>query len=104
VAAANYPSWPAHIVLLLLGGSYFGGCVGSTCGGIKAMRFLLLYRQSQLEIRQLLHPHAVLIAKIGQTPVPVRLMRSVWGFFFLYILPLYFHGLCLHVGSGCLRP
>ncbi|MDT4861101.1 Trk system potassium uptake protein TrkG [compost metagenome] len=85
LAAANYPSWPAHIVLLLLGASFFGGCVGSTCGGIKAMRFLLLYQQGSREIRQLIHPGAIFTTKVGGLTVPDRVIRSVWGLFFLYI-------------------
>lgn len=53
LGSAGYPNWPSHIVLLLLGASFFGGCFGSTCGGIKAVRFLLLYRQGIREIHQL---------------------------------------------------
>lgn len=85
LGAGNYPSWPAHIVLLLLGASFFGGCVGSACGGIKAMRFLLLYRQGSREVKELIHPSAVFSTKVGGQPVPDRVMRSVWGLFFLYI-------------------
>lgn len=40
LAASGFPDWPRHVVLFLLGASFFGGCVGSTCGGIKAMRLL----------------------------------------------------------------
>ena len=85
LGAANYPTWPPHIVLILLGASFFGGCVGSTCGGIKAMRFLVLYRQSNREIMQLIHPNAVYATKVGQQPISDRVIRSVWGLFFLYI-------------------
>lgn len=84
LGAGNYPAWPAHIALLLIVSSFFGGCVGSTCGGIKAMRFLLLYRQATQEIAQLIHPNAVLVTKVGGRAVPDRALRSVWGFFFLY--------------------
>nr|WP_245729730.1 TrkH family potassium uptake protein [Pseudomonas benzenivorans] len=85
LGAGDYPSWPAHVVLLLLGASFFGGCVGSTCGGIKAMRFLLLYRQGSREIKQLIHPSAILATKVGGHSVSDRVIRSVWGLFFLYI-------------------
>lgn len=82
----GYPAqWPSHVVLLLLGASYFGGCVGSTCGGIKAMRFLVLYRQSSREVRQLIHPNSVQVTKIGRHPISDRVVRSVWSLFFLYI-------------------
>ncbi len=85
LGAGNYPSWPAHVVLLLLGASFFGGCVGSTCGGIKAMRFLLLYRQGSREIKQLIHPNGVFLTKVSGRSVSDRVVRSVWSLFFFYI-------------------
>lgn len=85
LGAGNYPVWPPHVVLLLLGASFFGGCVGSTCGGIKAMRFLVLYRQSTREIHQLIHPKSVYATKVGQHAISDRVVRSVWGLFFLFI-------------------
>lgn len=85
LGSAGYPNWPSHIVLLLLGASFFGGCFGSTCGGIKAVRFLLLYRQGSREIHQLIHPNAILTTKISGQVVSDRVIRSVWGLFFLYI-------------------
>lgn len=85
LATANYPSWPEHVVLLLLGASFFGGCVGSTCGGIKAIRFLLLYEQSCRELKQLIHPNGVYATKIGGKSVSDRIIRSVWSLFFFYI-------------------
>ncbi|MNZ83084.1 Trk system potassium uptake protein TrkG [compost metagenome] len=85
LGAGDYPSWPSHIVLLLLGASFFGGCVGSTCGGIKAMRFLVLYRQGRQEIKQLIHPNAIIATKVGGYSVPDRVTRSIWGLFFLFI-------------------
>jgi trk system potassium uptake protein len=85
LVAGDYPSWPSHIVFLLLGASFFGGCVGSTCGGIKAMRFLLLYRQANREIKQLIHPNGVYAINIGNRSVSDRVTQSVWGLYFLYI-------------------
>ena len=76
----------AWIALLLVFGSFFGGCVGSTCGGIKAFRFLLLYRQSAREVRLLIHPAAEIAIKIGGKPTSERIMDAVWGFYFLYIV------------------
>ncbi|MFQ6370580.1 potassium transporter TrkG [Shewanella sp. YIC-542] len=87
LGAAGYPNenWPRHVVLLLLGASFFGGCFGSTCGGIKAVRFLILYRQGNIEISQLVHPNAVLKNKLNGQMVSERVVRSVWGLFFLYV-------------------
>ena len=86
LVTAGYPSdWPLFVPLLLLLGSFFGGCVGSTCGGIKAIRFLLLYKQSVREARLLIRPTAQIAVKLGSHPVPDRVMQAVWGFYYLYI-------------------
>ncbi|WP_308367119.1 MULTISPECIES: potassium transporter TrkG [unclassified Microbulbifer] len=85
LTAAGYPNWPEHVAILLIGSSFFGGCVGSTCGGIKAMRFLVLYRQGKEEIKQLVHPNALSLPKVSKTVVSERVIRSVWGLFFLYV-------------------
>lgn len=89
LTTASYPAeehWPAFVPLLLLLGSFFGGCVGSTCGGIKAIRFLLLYKQSVRESRLLVRPTAQIAVKLGDHPIPDRIMQAVWGFYYLYIL------------------
>ncbi|MBL8260712.1 MAG: potassium transporter [Candidatus Competibacteraceae bacterium] len=88
LVTAGYPiheSWPAFVPLLLLLGSFFGGCVGSTCGGIKAIRFLLLYKQSVREMRLLVRPSAQIAVKLGDHPIPQQIMQAVWGFYYLYI-------------------
>ncbi|WP_426577874.1 TrkH family potassium uptake protein [Xenorhabdus stockiae] len=85
LSTSDYAQWPPHTMLMLLAVSFFGGCVGSTCGGIKALRFLILTKQSFSEINQLIHPNAISTIKVGQAPVQERVLRSVWGFFFLYV-------------------
>ncbi|MGD8206093.1 TrkH family potassium uptake protein [Pantoea sp. FN0305] len=86
LATGDYASWPAHTIVLLLTASFFGGCVGSTCGGIKALRFLVLFKQSRHELHQLAHPRALLSIRVGESVVTERVLRSVWSFFFLYVL------------------
>ena len=88
LVTSGYPthnSWPAFVPLLLLLGSFFGGCVGSTCGGIKAIRFLLLYKQSLREAQLLIRPSAQIAIKLGDHAVPEQVMQAVWGFYYLYI-------------------
>lgn len=85
---AGYPvhdTWPSFVPLLLLLASFFGGCVGSTSGGIKAIRFLLLYKQSMREAQLLIRPAAQITVKLGGHPVPDRVMQAVWAFYYLYI-------------------
>ncbi|CDH43592.1 TrkH family potassium uptake protein [Candidatus Contendibacter odensensis] len=96
LGTTGYPAdWPAFVPLLLLLGSFFGGCVGSTCGGIKAMRFLLLYKQSVREARLLIRPTAQIAVKLGNHPIPDRVMQAVWGFYYLYIFSYCFFSLAL---------
>lgn len=68
--------------LLFLGN--IGGCGGSTAGGIKNLRALLLYRLSRREIKRLIHPSAYVPATVRGTRLSGRLIDAVWGFFFLY--------------------
>ncbi|MCU0935148.1 MAG: potassium transporter [Gammaproteobacteria bacterium] len=87
LVAAGYPAdWPVFVTLMLLLGSFFGGCAGSTCGGIKSIRFLLLYRQSGREVKLLIHPRASFAIKFGNRMIDERVMTAVWAFYFLYIL------------------
>lgn len=85
LATADYANWPVHAIVLLLCASFFGGCVGSTCGGIKALRVLILFKQSRHEVHQLAHPRAMLSLKVGDAQVNDRVLKSVGSFFFIYI-------------------
>jgi trk system potassium uptake protein TrkH len=69
---------------MLLMFSFMGGCVGSTGGGIKAMRLMLIYKQGIRELKQLLHPHAVIPLKVGNRRVEAKVVSAVWSFFAVY--------------------
>lgn len=78
-------TWPSFVPLLLIFVALIGGCAGSTAGGMKVIRVILLHRQAIRELRLLIHPSAALPIKFdGQTVTP-RLMAAVWGFFLLFI-------------------
>lgn len=86
LTSSGYPAeWPLFAVLLLVFGSFFGGCAGSTTGGIKAIRFLLLYRQSIRELELAIRPRAEIAIKLGNRIVSTQIIQAVWGFYFLYI-------------------
>jgi trk system potassium uptake protein TrkH len=82
---ANYAEWPGFLPVMLLFLSFVGGCAGSTGGGMKVIRFLLLVKQGMREIRRLVHPNALIPVKIGSKPMPDRVLNSVWGFFSAYV-------------------
>ena len=82
---ANFSLWPGFIPIMLICIAFIGGCAGSTCGGMKVIRIMLLYRQAIREIQRLIHPHAVIPVKIGGRKTSATVMDAVWGFFFLYV-------------------
>jgi trk system potassium uptake protein TrkH len=84
-ATADYEKWPAFSQLILLLCMFIGGMAGSTGSGVKVIRLVLLLRHSYLELFRIIHPHAVTVVKIGGVPVPQTIMRSIWGFFFLFL-------------------
>lgn len=83
---ANYAAWPGAIPVLLIFMSFIGGSAGSTAGGIKVIRWLLIYKQGVREIVRLVHPNAEIPVKIGNKAVPVRVVDAVWGFFSVYLV------------------
>ena len=80
----EYYSWPGFLPVLLLYISFMGGCAGSTGGGIKVIRILLLVKQGVRELRRLVHPSAQFAVKIGRKPVPDNVIEAIWGFFAAY--------------------
>lgn len=83
---ATFSEWPLHIPLILVILSFTGGCGGSTAGGIKVLRILLLAKLGLRQLFQLAHPQAVTVVKLGRKPVPEDVVYSVWGFYVLYIV------------------
>ena len=85
---ANYDLWPEFARFLLLLLMVVGACAGSTGGGCKVVRFLLLGRQIQAEVRSLLHPRAIVNTRVNAQVVSIRSLSSVTAFFMLYIFIL----------------
>lgn len=83
---ANYAAWPGALPVLLIFASFVGGCAGSTAGGIKVIRWLLIAKQGAREIVRLVHPSAEIPVKLGSSAVPFRVVDAVWGFFSVYIV------------------
>lgn len=84
--ADDIESWPLFLPVMLVLSSFIGGCAGSTGGGIKVIRVLLLHLQGVRELKRLIHPRAIYPIKItGQTLSP-QVIDAVWGFFSAYTL------------------
>jgi trk system potassium uptake protein TrkH len=82
---ADYSQWPPFSQWLLLLCMFFGAMAGSTGGGIKTMRVILLAKHAYHEIFQIIYPHSVSTMKLGGKPIPSEIISSIWGFFFLYL-------------------
>jgi trk system potassium uptake protein len=80
----NYEAWPAFIPVWMLFLSCITCSTGSTGGGIKMFRTLLLVRQARRELKLLVHPSAVIPIRIGGVAIPDRVAYSVLAFIFLY--------------------
>lgn len=85
-ASADYETWVpgARVILLCL--FFIGGMAGSTAGGVKTLRVMLILKQTANELRRHLHPRAVLVTRIGTSPVKSEVEARVIGFVVLYLL------------------
>lgn len=78
--------FPLYVPLLLVILGFIGGCAGSTAGGMKVLRILLLAKFGQRQLFQLAHPRAVIVIKMGERAVPEDVVYSIWGFYVLYVV------------------
>lgn len=94
-ATADYLEWGYFAQTLLLALMVIGGSAGSTAGGLKCIRALILFRQGKRELYRLIHRKAVLPLKVGRKSIPVHVSSAIIGFFFLYMFILLIAGLLL---------
>jgi trk system potassium uptake protein len=85
-ATADFNSWPYALPYLLIYASIIGACAGSTGGGMKVIRILLIFKQGIREIKRLIHPNAIITVKLGRRMVPDNVIEAVWGFFAVYVM------------------
>jgi trk system potassium uptake protein TrkH len=84
--ASDFSTWPTFLPFLLFYMAIIGACAGSTGGGMKVIRIILIIKQGFREIEKLIHPNAVVPIKLGSQRVPDRVIESVWGFFSVYVM------------------
>ncbi|WP_438865105.1 TrkH family potassium uptake protein [Neptunicella sp.] len=83
-ATDGFTDWPVFLPIILILASFIGGCAGSTGGGMKVIRVVLLYIQGVREVNRLIHPKAVYAVKLGSRTLPDKVVDAVWGFFSAY--------------------
>ncbi len=88
--SANFSTWPFMLPVLLIFASFMGACAGSTGGGIKVVRMLLMFKLAMKEIKKFIHPNAQINIKLNHRSVAESTLISVWGFFSLYVIAFVF--------------
>ena len=85
----NYSNWPAAIPVFLIMMSFIGACVGSTGGGIKVVRILVMFRLGMKEIHKFIRPNAQVSVKLNKSSINEKALVSVLGFFSLYAISFF---------------
>jgi trk system potassium uptake protein TrkH len=87
-ASVDFDKWPPFVPWWMLYLSCITACTGSTGGGIKMFRTILLWKQAGRELFSLLHPRAINPIRIGNTPIPNKIIFAVLAFIFLYFISI----------------
>ncbi len=82
---ADYEQWATSSQLILFLLMFVGGCAGSTGGGIKMIRTIILFKFSFNELKRLIHPQAVLPVRIGNQVIPRDIVTNISGFFLFFM-------------------
>ena len=90
---ADYLLWPFFVWLIIFMLMFAGGCAGSTGGGIKMMRQLLLLKNSSVELKRLIHPNAIIPVRFNGKPVSQEIMFNILAFFLIYVMIFVFGSL-----------
>ena len=83
---ADYTAWGPLLLLIFFGLMFVGGSTGSTAGGFKVMRHLLIIKNGLLQFKRILHPNAILPIRYNEKSVSSEIMYNILGFFIVYML------------------
>ncbi|MBR9757502.1 MAG: TrkH family potassium uptake protein [Algicola sp.] len=83
---ADYTLWTPFLVVFFFGLMFLGGSAGSTSGGVKVVRHLMLIENGFLEFKRALHPNAILPLRYNKKSIPGDIVFNIQGFFILYML------------------
>jgi len=83
--SADYELWPAVVQVILLSLMFIGGMGGSTGGGMKVIRCMLLVKYAALETRRMLHSRALIPVRIGKQLIKEDVVRNTLGFFLFFM-------------------
>jgi len=85
-ATADYTAWTPFLTVFFFGLMFLGGSAGSTSGGVKVVRHLVLIKNGFLEFKRALHPNAILPVRYNNKSISGDIVFNILGFFILYML------------------
>jgi trk system potassium uptake protein TrkH len=85
LTTTNFSIWPSFLPFLLMFVALVGGCAGSTSGGLKIIRCLMLKEQSKREFHRLIHPKAISAVKLGKQTLSENTIQAIWGFVSIFV-------------------
>lgn len=91
----DYAQWMPFTAFLLFILFFTGACAGSTGGGIKMIRLMIIAKNVAREFKQILHPQAIFPVRIGNRVIDNRILKTILGFFVAYFLVFLFGALVM---------
>lgn len=84
----DYMAYPEPVLATMLGLMFIGGCAGSTAGGIKVERVVLMIKLSAAQVRRFFRPNAVAVVRMGRSAIPPQVLNDVSAFFVIFMLTM----------------
>ena len=84
--SADYTMWTPFLTILYFGLFFLGGSAGSTAGGVKVMRHIIMIKNGIIEFKRTLHPNAILPVRFNGKSISKEIVFNILGFFILYML------------------
>lgn len=97
---ADFTKWPVLSQVVLLIAMCIGGCAGSTAGGLKVSRFVMLGKTSLLNVKKTLSPRSVCTVKMDGKPVDETTLRNAQSFFIIYISIIIISTILVSIGKN----
>ena len=85
-ATLDYSLWGQAAIAIIFIAMFIGGNAGSTAGGIKVIRYIVMFKNLKYQIKKFLFPNAIFSIKMDNTPLKADVLSHVGAFFFLYLL------------------
>lgn len=96
----DYEAWPSFPKMLLVGLFFLGGCSGSTSGGMKIFRVMVLVKAAMVEIRRSFRPHLITPVRIGRNVIAREGVREVFAFSAMFAFTVLFGGIAIALIDG----